>query len=81
MSELAQIWQDGSLWVVMLGLFVAIEAPAIFNKKKGDTLSEVIRFAFGFSKRSQVQGTAMKWRRGAFYAFCIWFTAHIGFGL
>lgn len=81
MSELSQILQDGPLWVVMLGLFFAIEVPAIFNKKKGDTLSEVIRFAFGFSKRSQVQGTAMKWRRGSFYAFCAWFLAHIAFGL
>ena len=81
MSELSQILQDGPLWVVMLGLFFAIEVPAIFNKKKGDTLSEVIRFALGFSKRSQVQGTAMKWRRGSFYAACAWFIAHIAFGL
>ena len=40
MSELSQILQDGPLWVVMLGLFFAIEVPAIFNKKKGDTLHE-----------------------------------------
>jgi len=81
MSELIQIWQDGPLWVVSLGLFFAIELPAIFNKKKGDTLSEVIRFAFGFSKRSQVQGTAMRFRRGSFYAFVAWFVAHIAYGI
>ncbi len=81
MSELTQIMQDGPLWLVWIGLFFTIEASALFNKKKGDTLSEVLRFALGFSKRSQVQGTAMKWRRGSFYAFCAWFVAHIAFGL
>lgn len=81
MSELQQILSDGPLWIIWLLQFAAIELPAIFNKKKGDTLSEVIRFFFGFSKRSQVQGTMMKLRRGSFYVFCTWFFAHIVWGI
>lgn len=81
MNEIMQIVQDGPMWIVWGLSFFAIEMPAVFNKQKGDTLSEVIRFIFGFSKRSQVQGTAMKWRRGSFYALSLWFFAHITYGL
>lgn len=78
MEIISQVWQDGPLWVVWLLQFVAIEAPALFNKKRGDTLSEVIRYAFGFSKRAgDLQSNGMRARRGAFYAFSFWFLDHI----
>ena len=73
-----QVLQDGPLWVVWLAQFLAIEAKALFNKKPGDTLSEVIRYIFGFSKRSgDLQSTGMKVRRASFYAFSAWFVLHI----
>lgn len=64
-----QIWSDAPLWVVWMVQFLVIELRALFNKKPGDTLSEVIRYIFGFSKRSgELQSTGMKLRRGSFYA-------------
>lgn len=76
-SVLGSVWNDGPLWVVWIAQFFAIEFKALFNKQQGDTLSEVIRFVFGFSKRSQTQGWGMRARRGTFYAFCGWFVGHI----
>lgn len=75
------IGMDGYGWVIMVLQFLALEGTALFNKKKGDTWSEVVRFVFGFSKRSQAQGWGMRARRGSFYAIMAWFTAHIGFGI
>lgn len=73
-----QIWSDGPMWVVWVLMFFAIEVPALFNKKKGDTLSEVIRYAFGFSKRAgDVQSNGMRMRRLSFYAVSAWFVLHI----
>ncbi len=64
-----QLLNDAPLWMAWLASFVAIEVPALFNKKRGDTLSEVVRYIFGFSKRAgDQQSTGMKWRRGSFYA-------------
>lgn len=75
---LEQVLQDGPLWVVWGLAFVAIELPALFNKKPGDTLSEVIRFIFGFSKRAgDIQSNGMRLRRGSFYALSAWFVLHI----
>lgn len=77
MSLLDNLTGGGGLWLVWIGLFAAIEFPALFNKKKGDTLSEVLRYWLGFSKRSQVQGQMMVFRRGMFYFFTLWFVLHI----
>lgn len=76
-----QVLSDGPLWVVWIIQFFAIEFKALFNRKDGDTLSEVIRYIFGFSKRAgDLQSAGMRWRRGGFWAFSAWFIAHIAFG-
>ena len=67
-------------WVAIVVAFFAIEFKALFNKERGDTWSEVLRYIFGFSKRSQAQGWGMRARRGSFWLLAIWFTGHIGFG-
>ncbi|HNP65788.1 MAG TPA: hypothetical protein PKH39_17785 [Woeseiaceae bacterium] len=73
-----QILSDGPLWVVWIAQFIAIEVPALFNKKDGDTWSEVLRYIFGFSKRAgDIQSHGMRARRVSFYAVSAWFIAHI----
>lgn len=72
---------EGLLWLIWLVQFFAIEFKALFNKKPGDTLSEVIRYVFGFSKRAgDLQSSGMKWRRASFYAFSAWLFGHLAFG-
>ncbi len=74
-----EVLSDGPMWVVWVVAFFAIEFPALFNKKRGDTWSEVLRFIFGFSKRAgDTQSWGMRWRRISFYGFSAIFTAHIG---
>ncbi|MDJ0789284.1 MAG: hypothetical protein QNK05_20965 [Myxococcota bacterium] len=78
---LEQVWQHGPLWVIWILQFLGIEIKALLNKKKGDTLTEVIRFVFGFSKRSgEQQSNGMRLRRASFYGFSAWFFGHIAFG-
>ena len=73
-----QLLEDAPLWVVWIAQFVAIELPALYNAKKGDTLSEVFRYVFGFSTRAgDVQSSGMKARRLSFYAMSGWFIGHI----
>lgn len=73
-----QVWSDAPLWVVWALQFLAIELPALFNKKDGDTLTEVVRYIFGFSKRAgDVQSNGMRLRRVSFYALTAVFVAHI----
>ena len=68
-------------WVLIIAQFFAVEFKALFNKEKGDTWSEVLRYVFGFSKRAKgSQGWWMIARRGSFYALATWFTVHIGLG-
>lgn len=69
------------MWLLLIAQFFAVEFKALFNKKRGDTWSEVVRFVFGFSKRSQAQGWGMRARRGSFYAITAWWFAHIAFGV
>lgn len=70
-------------WLVWILQFVVIELPALYNAKRGDTWSEVLRYVFGFSQRAangdikQMQSTGMKLRRGSFYALSAWFVYHI----
>lgn len=73
-----QIWADAPLWVVWILQFYAIEFKALFNKKDGDTLSEVLRYIFGFSKRAgDIQSNGMRLRRLSFYGVSAVFVAHI----
>lgn len=73
-----QIWNDGPLWVVWILQFVAIELPALFSAKRGDTLSEVLRYIFGFTTRvGDIQSRGMKARRASFYVSSAWFIGHI----
>jgi len=68
------------MWVFIVIQFFAVEFKALFNKEKGDTWSEVLRYVFGFSKRQKDQGWSMRARRGSFWAIAAWFTGHIAFG-
>ncbi len=74
------IGTDQAIWPIMLFQFLVVEFKALFNKQRGDTLSEVIRYIFGFSKRSAAQGWWMRGRRLSFWALFAWFGAHIGLG-
>lgn len=75
------IGTDWIIWPILLLQFLVVEFKAIFNKQSGDTLSEVTRYIFGFSKRSAGQNWWMRGRRISFWLLLGWFGAHIGFGL
>jgi hypothetical protein len=65
------------LWIAWLLMFVAIEVPAIFNKKRGDTWSSVVRYMFGFSKRAgDLQSNGMRLRRVSFYVLSVTLFLH-----
>jgi hypothetical protein len=65
------------LWIAWLLMFVAIEVPAIFNKKRGDTWSSVVRYFFGFSKRAgDLQSNGMRLRRASFYVLSVTLFLH-----
>lgn len=80
MSELWDVIKAGfaaePAWAVWIAQFFAIEFKALFNKKDGDTLTEVVRFIFGFSKRSQTQPWGMRGRRASFWLFTAWLIPH-----
>ena len=60
------------LWIAWLLMFVAIEVPALLNKKRGDTWTSVVRYIFGFSKRAgDVQSNGMRLRRISFYVLSV----------
>lgn len=74
---LEHIWENSPLWIAWFLAFVAIELPAIFNKKPGDTLSSVIRYIFGFSKRAgDLQSNGMRLRRASFYVLTVALVLH-----
>jgi hypothetical protein len=60
-------------WLLWIGMFLAIEVPAILNKRPGDTLSEHAWRWFS------VQGKATGWRARRFVllAFLAWLSAHL----
>jgi hypothetical protein len=73
-----QVMQDAPMWIAWILAFFAIEFDALFNKKRGDTWSEVIRYWFGFSKRAgDLQSNGMRLRRLSFYAVSGVFILHI----
>ena len=67
-------------WIVFLILGLSIEIPAIFDDKRGNTLSSVLRYVFGFSSRQKDTGKSRMVRQGAWWALIILFAGHIGFG-
>lgn len=72
-----QLWNDAPLWLIWIFQFFVIELPALFNKKDGDTLSEVIRYIFGFSKRAgDLQSNGMRLRRLSFYGLSVVLILH-----
>lgn len=87
MDFIIEAFQNGGnygwAWAAWLLQFFVIEFPALNNKRDGDTLSEVLRYIFGFSKRAhgfegeQAQSWGMRLRRLSFYAFSAWFVPHI----
>ncbi len=66
----------GWLWVAWLLVFVAIEAAALINKDRGDTLSEHVWAWFSLKGN---KGKLKWWQallRFAFLAFWVWLTLH-----
>lgn len=63
-------------WAMWIGMFAAIEAPAIFNKTPGDTLSEHVRR--WFATRSKPR--AWRLRRLALLFFLVWLAVHFFLG-
>jgi len=65
-------------WGLLVGIALTVEVRALKNTKRGDTWSEVLRYIFGFSKRSPLRGWANTLARTLFYMLAAWFTYHIG---
>jgi len=60
-------------WVVWILTFAIIEAVAIFDKKKGDTLSEHIWEWFDIKQTEKFY----KLKRFTFVSLLVWFIFHI----
>ena len=72
-------------WLVWLGAFVAIEGPALFNKKPDDTLSEHVWkwFATRREDMRNDRGKASAWvkiRRVVLVGFLAWLSLHFATG-
>ncbi len=63
-------WTVG--WALWLVMFLAIEGAALFNKERGDTLSEHVWKWFGIKGKPK----GYKWRRFAFLSFWAWLSVH-----
>lgn len=63
-------WTVG--WLVWIGMFFAIEVPAIRNKTVGDTLSEHVWKWFGIKDKP----SGYKWRRLSLVTFLAWLVIH-----
>ena len=64
-------------WLVWLGMFLVVEGFAIFNKERGDTLSEHIWKWFRINDKPR-QWT---WRRAVLAIFLVWLTVHMVAGI
>ncbi|MEU6572302.1 hypothetical protein [Streptomyces sp. NPDC046805] len=62
-------------WIAWLAAFLAIEGKALFNKTKGDTLSEHVWRWFGTDKLTQPSGW-VRLRRFVLLAFMAWLSVH-----
>ncbi|MFB4318472.1 hypothetical protein [Actinomadura sp. 21ATH] len=60
-------------WIFWVMMFFAIELPALFNRRQGDTLSEVIWNVFA------VRGKPAGWqlRRLGLLVGLVWLVAHL----
>lgn len=74
------IGTDYTGWAILVVWFLSLEFRALFNKERGDTWSEVLRYIFGFSKRQKDTGWRRYVRQGSFWVLAAWFTTHIAFG-
>ena len=68
---------DWLQWLLYLLLGVGLEGRALLNSNKGDTLSEVLRYILGFSKRVDPEKSCVVLCRTGFYGSLIWFAGHI----
>jgi hypothetical protein len=66
-------WTVG--WIIWLVAFLIWEGIALFNSKKGDTLSEHIWIWFG-TRRGQKKSGTIQLRRFILLAFMVWLGAH-----
>ena len=66
-------WKYTVAWVVWILVFVVIEAVAIADKKKGDTLSEHLWAWFDIKDAEKFY----KLKRFAFVSALVWFVMHI----
>ncbi|AFU61984.1 MULTISPECIES: hypothetical protein [Streptomyces] len=67
------------LWAGWLGAFLVIEGKALFNKEKGDTLSEHVWRWFSTERTAKAAGQPTGWvrlRRFTLLAFMAWLSAH-----
>ncbi len=53
-------------WGLLVGIALTVEGIALKNAKRGDTWSEVLRYIFGFSKRSPLRGWSKTLARAFF---------------
>lgn len=60
-------------WLLWLAAFLVIEGFAIFNKDRGDTLSEHVWKWFKINDKPR-QWT---WRRGVLAIFLVWLLVHM----
>ena len=67
------------LWLAWGAAFLAIELPAAFNRRPGDTLSEHVWAWFHVHDR---RPTALTWTlRAVLLAFLAWLLVHLAFGI
>lgn len=66
-------------WLIWGAAFLAIELPAAFNRRPGDTLSETV---WRWFRVKDPRPTAVTWTlRVALAAFLVWLTVHLTFGV
>lgn len=66
-------------WIAWIAAFCTIEGKALFNKTKGDTLSEHVWRWFATERIAKAAGQPTGWvrlRRFGLLAFMAWLTAH-----
>ena len=69
------------LWILWIALFGVIEGFSIYDKKKGDTLSEHFWSVIGSERKGYPLPTGYKWRRGVLGAFLTWLMIHLFTGV
>lgn len=64
------------LWVGFVAYFVVVEAAALRDRRRGDTLSEHVWDWFCLRGRKHGKSAWCIIRRICFYAFWVWLTVH-----